>query len=395
MVHMWLPFVASQPSQCIYKPRAPAMTRGEWAHRLAPANFVSAYMTIIQGTRGAIAAATLFLACTVAQAAATYTFKAGDGLGGSVSIGYAVNKAGIVVGTAVRPEDPDLPMELTRPTRWTSLTPTDLGSIGAGPHGHAYGINDSGLIAGTSYLPDSGGTRATLWSAATMTNLGTLGGTTSYAYAINNAGVVVGSSTTKGNTRTRATVWQGGRIKALTDLGGRSSAAKAISSNGFVAGHAEALDGSRHAVVWNKSGALTDLGTGWNWEYGDAAGVNAAGTVVGTTVMSGGQTRAVKWVGTTITDLGTLGGAASYANGVNDAGDVVGASSVSGCCGYHATLWRNDVAIDLNGLVDQAVRDAGWVLVEAKAINRAGYITGVARNTIRNVDRVFLLMPAR
>jgi probable HAF family extracellular repeat protein len=352
-------------------------------------------MTTIQKTRVAAALATLFLACSAAQAAATYTFKALDSFGGSWSVANAVNAAGTVVGVATQtPNNDDPPMEPTRPVRWTTASTTDLGVIDSGPYGNANGINDAGLVVGTSFLPNTSGVRATLWNGTSITDLGTLGGTESQAYGINKSGVIVGYSMTRLNKRTRATIWKNGSIKALKDLGGYA-AATAISNSGYVVGYAAASD-SRHAVVW-KRGVLTDLGTGWGTQYAQANGVNNVGVVVGQAPSANGPVHAMKWVGAAIIDLGTLGGGDySWANGVNDVGDIVGASwTEAGCCETHATLWRDGAAIDLNDLIDPSVRDAGWILIEAKAIDRVGHISGNARNVVQNVSRAFLLKPVR
>ena len=56
---------------------------------------------------------------------------------------------------------------------------TDLGTLG-GNSSVAYGINDSGQVAGSSDTPPPG-SHAALWNGTTITDLGTLGGRTSIA----------------------------------------------------------------------------------------------------------------------------------------------------------------------------------------------------------------------
>jgi probable HAF family extracellular repeat protein len=348
-----------------------------------PLHIVKTHMIALRELRATALSAAL-VACSVAQAASTYAFKALDNFGGSWATGSAVNAAGTVVGTGTQaPNNDDPPMEPTRPARWVAAAPTDLGVVDSGPFGRANGINDAGTAVGLSFLPDNSGVRATLWIGGTATDLGTLGGSESGANAINKAGVVVGYSMTRDNRRVRPVAWKDGALKVLKDLGGRYAYATAISNKGHIAGYSENSAGQRRAVVW-KSGTLKDLGNG------EASGVNSAGTAVG---HAGTPVHATQWGAAGAIDLGTLGGDQSFAHGINDAADVVGMSSVSGCCDYHATLWRNGVAIDLNDMVDASVRDAGWVLVTATAIDRVGHITGSARNTLQGVSRAYLLTP--
>jgi probable HAF family extracellular repeat protein len=346
-------------------------------------------MNTTEGFRLAALAAGLVMASGMAHAADTYKFSVFETLGGSYSSGTALNKAGVVVGFASQPpDDGDPPMEPNRPVRWTSPAPTDLGTIEAGPYGYANGINDSGDIVGQSFLPDNDGTRATLWQGGTVVALGTLGGNASAANAINRDGVIVGSSRDRQGAH-RAVVWRQGRIKALKDLGGRFHFALAISNNGYIAGRSNDGTETHHAVVW-KDGVLTDLGA-----HHYVFGINSSGTAVGyAPARSQGVTtvEATMWNGTTPTYLGCLpNGFQCIANAINDNGTIVGESRIDDGNDNHAAMWVNGKVIDLNKKLAQATRDAGWVLVSAKAINSRGSITGVARNTLTGASRAFLL----
>src|SRR5579862_4829979 len=121
--------------------------------------------------------------------------------------------------------------------------------------------------------------RATAQQAYELTDLGTLGGTTTTGFAINSSGQVVGSSTTSGNAATHAFLYSGGVMSDLGTLGGTTSEAFAINDPGQVVGYATTGAGSAHAALW-ANGAPTDLGTaGTGSSY--AYGINTAGTVVG------------------------------------------------------------------------------------------------------------------
>ena len=120
-----------------------------------------------------------------------------------------------------------------------------------------------------------------------MTDLGTLGGSTSYAYDINNSGEVVGYSYT--------------------------------------------VAGDQHAYLCRSNGPMQDLGTlGYAPGIGScsyACGINDGGQVVGYSTTSGGHWCAFLYGDSgPMQDLGTLGGPDSYAYGINNSGQIVGYS---------------------------------------------------------------------
>lgn len=76
---------------------------------------------------------------------------------------------------------------------------------------------------------------------------------------------------------------------------------------------------------------------------------------------------------TAIWDLGTLGGAGSWANSVNDLGQVVGGSNTSSGAA-HAFLYSGGAMQDLNTLAKNL--PAGVILYEGRGINNAGQVVG-------------------
>jgi probable HAF family extracellular repeat protein len=87
-------------------------------------------------------------------------------------------------------------------------------------------------------------------------------------------------------------------------------------------------------------------------------------------------------------DLGTLGSGFSSAAGINEEGLVVGyAGTVSNQT--HAFVHDGSSMVDLNDRVSPA---AGWVLVQATAVNASGQIVGTGR--INNETHAFLLTPS-
>ena len=96
-------------------------------------------------------------------------------------------------------------------------------------------------------------------------------------------------------------------------------------------------------------------------------GLNNAGQVTGAAYTAGNlAVRAFLWNGTTVQDLGTLGGS-SVGGGINNSGHVVGDS------GGSAFLWDGTTMINLHTMLTNG---AGWHLGEARGINDAGQMVG-------------------
>ena len=306
---------------------------------------------------------------------------------------------------------------------------TDLGALGTGMESEATGLNAHGDVAGFSTLSSD----TSVWNAVGWQNgiprahprgLGNTFGT-----AINDAGVLMGTLTQNGNP-SGAFLWdpiQGYRDLPL--LEGRG-----LNNRGQVVGY-QAGDGTvgKRPVLWSAAGSvLLPAPAG-----GDALAVNERGQVVGYTQANpNGPQHATLWDATGVQDLGTfpeLGGVQSIARGLNAAGQVVGSVTLEapnvhgflwdsgrmqdltpmvGCSGWaasinqagwivgqtyrsigfptvqHAVMWWNGVALDLNALTSD-LGDA--ILLEARAVNDAGQITGVAFSNGHR--RAFLLTP--
>jgi probable HAF family extracellular repeat protein len=151
---------------------------------------------------------------------------------------------------------------------------TDLGTLGSNT-AVGYGINANAQIVGRSYLqqtvPATGcGNRvvtcvahvfhAFRYSAGTMTDLGTLGGTFSDARAVNSNGDVAGSSSLSGTALnpTNAFLYHNGHMTDLGTLGGGNSTAYGINSLGEVVGESSTASGQNDAFL--SSGGHDDRG---------------------------------------------------------------------------------------------------------------------------------------
>jgi probable HAF family extracellular repeat protein len=167
-----------------------------------------------------------------------------DGADGGFPI--ALNDRGDVAGRVTVPG----PAPATRVVRWRDGRPRDLGDLGGGeatiPDMAAGGgspINRRGDVVGASSTA-SGDHHAFLWRDGHMTDLGTLGGPSSWATAVNDSGQVVGASLTA-EGEAHAFAWQDGRMVDLTALagGGQHTDVTDINDRGQVVGHVEGPDG--------------------------------------------------------------------------------------------------------------------------------------------------------
>lgn len=118
-------------------------------------------------------------------------------------------------------------------------------------------------------------------NAQTVTDLGTLGGTSSMAYGISNSGIIVGQAmNAAGNWHAFRTAPLSTITPATDDLGtlgGRQSYAFGVNDNGQVIGYSDLSGGGDHAFFYNGS-TLQDTGIGVQ-SYG--YGINATGQFVG------------------------------------------------------------------------------------------------------------------
>lgn len=280
---------------------------------------------------------------------ATYTATDLGTLPGFVeSLANDINSAGEVVGWSMDGAG------TTRAVLWENGTITDLGTLG-GSSSFASGINSSGQIVGWSET-EAGVPHAFLWENGVMNDLGTLKGSgESWASDINDLAEVVGASMARsgrGSIDQHAFRLKNGRITDLNLKCGVPNQAEAINSLGQIAGNCEATSGIQIGFFWDQ-GKMTDLGS-FGGRHTLAYGINSLGQVVGFSEMPDGIVHGFIWQSGTMMDLGTLGGETSFALKINAQSQVVGSSQTEGGGvdggDSHAFLWDEGTMIDLGTL---------------------------------------------
>jgi probable HAF family extracellular repeat protein len=356
----------------------------------------------------------------------------GNPLGGTSSIGNAMNDLGWGLGTSNLPGDTTQHAEL-----WLPGLHLDLGTLG-GPNSAVIFANRSheGQIVGIAETSDMDPLQETwscagaffptatqhiclgfVWQNGAMTALPTLGGYNGVAASVNNLGQVVGWAETAVHDPTcappqvlqfEAVIWGPGKgeIQQLPGLGDDpDTAATAINDHRQVVGisgicqNAVGALSAKHAVLW-QDGQAIDLGNigghGWN----TPTFINNQGQVVGFANQSGdlinGQLalkfHAFLWTRERgMRDLGTLpGDAISEALGINESGQVVGVSYGAGFSHPRAFLWQDGAMMDLNSLIPAG---STLTLEVAGDINDRGEITGTAFDSSTKTSPAFLAIP--
>src|SRR5438309_1502548 len=109
-------------------------------------------------------------------------------------------------GTSAQPHAPWplgllalLLLAAARPAAAQGYTVTDLGTLG-GSSSDARALNLAGQVIGSATLPGDSDWHAYRWENGVMRDLGTLGGTAGYVGGINASGQVVGYSYLPGST---------------------------------------------------------------------------------------------------------------------------------------------------------------------------------------------------
>src|SRR5436190_328180 len=219
-----------------------------------------------------------------------------------------------------------------RAFRWQSGKLTDLPSLGGGDS-WVGGLNDSGVVVGSSRPPNSYSLHAVSWGPGGITDLGSLGtggNACSVAEGINNAGVIVGYSCIDGPSfEYRAVRFRAPDvIDDLGTLGGDWASAMAVNDDGMIVGGSRTLaSGVEHGFVHTDATGIVDIGVLPGMVSSYLLAVGSSGLALGESWDASGAGSAILYGEGRLLDLNDLveGGpyAIEYARGVSDSGEIV------------------------------------------------------------------------
>lgn len=369
---------------------------------------------------GLLAASALLAASSIAPPVMadapryTYTVLATPGTN---SLGYSINNAGQIAGSAV-------PDGVTRAFLYSTADDTFewIGSAAAAGTSRAYGLNEAGQVAGAAWLTPGSEGYATLRETgfihtpgASDERIGTLGGQRSKAFALNASGHAVGwSETAQSSTGLLVTphafLYADGVRHDLGVLPGKAvSVAYGINDAGQIVGYSGSGIAAGSRAFLYQNGTMTELGTlsaGAN-ATSSALGINNQGQIVGYASTDGGNNHAFLYTDGVMQDLGTLSNQGdSYAHAINAAGWVVGTSDQylpqTYTTASRAFLYVDGQMHALNALIDGfGVSDDVQFARDIDALNATGHVGKpindwgqiVVGKNIDGQSRVLLLNP--
>jgi probable HAF family extracellular repeat protein len=192
---------------------------------------------------------------------------------------------------------------------------------------------------------------AFIWNSGSgLTDLGTLGGDTSYAFGVNDSGEVVGYSYLADNVTRHAFTWtaSGGMVDLGTLPGGSWSQGEKINASGEIAGEALDANGKQVPVFWSPSTGFISLGENPGTDQRNYAfGLNDAGFVTGQMYDRSDVVHAYIWKqGFPKPRLlpALPGGLHTVGNDINNQNHIAGFGSLANGR-YEAFVWSQDDGI--------------------------------------------------
>lgn len=251
------------------------------------------------------------------------------------AVANAINEAGVVAGFDSFRRDEMATLWLDRHTP-VGLEPDHV------TFPRAYALNDDNVVVGGGQ--DAFGWQAQVWKEGVVTKIEGLGGRDVHARGINNAGIVAGSSLIANQVNVHAYAYNIGTGQ-ITDLGtidGGHSRAFAINSNGDITGSATVHNDVFQNWPMSKAvdGEMKSLGMLGTGKSGEGLAINDTGDIVGSieTLPDDELSRhGFLYHEDVLYDLNDLVEAdqsqdytVTSGRGINNAGDVVGAARRNG-----------------------------------------------------------------
>jgi probable HAF family extracellular repeat protein len=245
-------------------------------------------------------------------------------------------------------------------------------AIGIALVGACGGGSEPSIVAGKSRV-EPASIASTSAIAPYTTRVLSLGGSIGFG-RFNKPGQVAGASTLAGDARWHAFFFDGATLVDLGAGAGRDSFAVALNDPGRVVGYETIQQAEAQAFSWTPSGGKVFLPNFPGTIDARPTGLNNAGEVVGIDTLGPLARRSFHWTGSTLVDLGTLGGQSTDAFAINGSGTAIGVSRLAGDATYHAFAWTLS-----GGMVD--LGSVSGPNSFAQFINAAGQVVGMSLAT--------------
>lgn len=208
----------------------------------------------------------------------------------------------------------------------------------------------------------------------------------SEANAINNAGRTVGRAMSNVDFQYRQVIWDNLNLQEFDNCcSGFLPTIRSINLGGEVVGDYFATRDDSIPVYWDAQGTAFNLPALGPFSFGFANAINNSGQIAGASYDANMDVHAVVWDRTSqVHDLGFLGEPApgfkryAVAKGINNLGHVVGQGLVG--MDQHAFVWRNGTYTDLGLGAATHINDAGLIAGYASGIIPVTWTNGVRSN---------------